>query len=164
MARALKDKTTIDMFDEYVPRADVVPEFAPERVRAPQLSRLIARGISEALADSGKERGEIVQEVHEFLGEGAGKFSENILNAYASESREDQTPNIIRFAAITKATGDPRLLNLIAQECGWIVVDKKYKAAIDEAMIGDEIKQREQEIERLRSDKNKANKIWRSKV
>lgn len=156
-----KDTNTLDLFD-WQPPEPVVKEFDPERVKGYRLSNLLARRIAEVLNDTKTSRAEIVEKMREYLGpELARNLSENILNAWASEAREDQAPSAIRLQALLYVTKDIRLLNFIAEPQGWAVIDRKYLPAIHEAMISDELEQIEKEKQLLEQKRRKARHGWK---
>jgi hypothetical protein len=68
------------------------------------------------------------------------------LDAWSSEARESQVPSLVRFVALLKATQDPRLLQVLAQECGWVVVDRKWLPLIELASL----REHEDEVRRRR--------------
>ncbi|MCJ9428577.1 hypothetical protein [Kordiimonas marina] len=157
---AIRDTHTLDLFD-WQPPVDVAPKFDPERVKGQHLFGQLARGISEALSDCGKNRDQVVEEMRAFLGDDlAGKLSVNVLNGYASAARSEAMPNAVRLAALVLVTRDIRLLNLIAELCGWMVIEAKYLPAIHEAMLADEIDRRHHELELLEERKKRARKGW----
>jgi hypothetical protein len=61
--------------------------------------------------------------------------SENMLNAYASQAREDHVISLVRFVALIEVTRDRRLLEMLAERFGWTVIDKKFLPLIDLASI-----------------------------
>ena len=77
-----------------------------------------------------------------------------MLDAYVSEAKEENVINAVRFAALVHATGDLRLLSVIPELFGQIVVPAKYQAAIEDAMIGDQ-------IEELERRKRGARRQWK---
>lgn len=123
------DKKTMDLLDWEPPQ--VVRQFEPDQVRAASLRAMVAKAVSAALRDCEKDREAIAAEMSEYLGEPTSK---NILDAYASEAREDHVINVVRFLALVHATGDHRLLQMLADSFGLAVVEKRYLAAVEEAM------------------------------
>lgn len=121
---------------------DPVQAFAPQDIRAASLATSIAKAVSAALKVSSLTRGEIAEKMSVYLGEAVG---ENMLNAYASEARAEHIINVVRFIALIDATGDRRLLQMIAELFGWDVIDRKYRRIIRRA-------QREEVIRRLEAE------------
>ena len=126
-----------------------VRAFDPARVRAITLAGKIKRAIAEALrhaADDGVAREQIVAAMADYL---SVDVSKNAVDAWASEAREENLPNIVRFVALMKATKDQRLLQVLADQCGWAVVDKKFLPLIELASLRehqDVVKRRADEL------------------
>lgn len=149
MARRPSDQSTMDLFTWNPPQ--MAKTFAPSEVRAASLRSSIAKAISLALKTCGKGREQAASEVGTYLGEDCPK---NMLDAYASEAREDHSISLIRFVALLHVTRDIRLLNLVANMFGWVVIDQKYLPAIEEAICQDK-------IEELQARKAQARKSWK---
>lgn len=147
--RPSSDEKTMDLF-AWKPPA-LAKTFDATEVRAASLRSSIAKAVSLALKDCGKSREQTAQSVGAYLGEDCPK---NMLDAYASESREDHSPSLLRFVGLLHATRDIRLLNLIANLFGWVVIDQKYLPAIEEAICQDK-------IEELQQRKAQARKNWK---
>ncbi|CAA0129018.1 Uncharacterised protein [Starkeya nomas] len=75
----------------------------------------------------GHDRDEIAARMTAYLDE---QISGHMLNAYASEARSEHIINIVRFIALIEATGDRRLLEFIASQFGWSVIEQRYLPAI----------------------------------
>lgn len=132
MVKARGDNRTLDLLD-WEP-APIVEAFAPERVRAVSLRTKIARGVSEALKDCEHSRAVVAERMSEFMGE---TVSVNMLNAYASEAREDHSMPFIRLLGLIHATDDVRLLQLGAEMFGYSVVENKYLGWVDVGRLAD---------------------------
>lgn len=104
-----------------------VQAFAPERVRAASLSAQIARGVSEALRQSGRERSQIAEAMSAYLGEAV---SPHMLDKYASEAAAEHVINVVRFLALVHATRSRALLQMLAEPFGWAVVEQRHLDAI----------------------------------
>ncbi len=115
---------------------EVVRSFAPELVRGASFEARIARAISLALTDCGVPRVEIAQRMTTFLGH---KVSLAMLNAYASAAREEHTISLPRFLALMHATGDQRLLELLAEPFGLAVIERKHLPLIEMALVSERI-------------------------
>ncbi len=120
-----------------------VAAFAPEQVRGATLEARIARAVSVALQDSKFTREEIAGRMSAWLGE---KVSLNMLNAYASVARQDHPIGLSRFLALVQATGDRRLLELLAEPFGWAVIERRHVPLIEMAAI----REQEDELRRRR--------------
>lgn len=105
-----------------------VKAFAPERVRAASLGATLARGVSEALKGAGRSRDQVAEEMSAYLGE---TVTTNVLDKYASEAAAEHVINIVRFIALIHATRDRRLLQLIAEQFDWAVVEQRHVDAIE---------------------------------
>lgn len=111
----------------------VLAAYRPERVRGATLAARIARAISETLADAdrrGMSREEIASRMSAYLGE---RVSVNMLNAYASTARTDHSIGLPRTLALLRATGDRRLLEMLAEECSWAVIERRHLVLIEMA-------------------------------
>lgn len=144
MARVKGDTRTLDLLAWEPP--EVVQRFQVDQVRAASLRAQISKAVALALKDCDRNREEVAQEMSDYLGESVGKSA---LDAYASEAREDHVINVVRFMGLIHATGDVRLLQLLAEPFGLAVVDKKYLPAIDEAMDVDHSEILAAELERI---------------
>jgi hypothetical protein len=133
---ARRDDQTLSLLDWESPA--VVQRFAPERVRAVSLAARIAHGVSETLRDCELSREEIVAEMGAFLGV---DVSINMLNAYASEAREDHQISLLRLVALVNVTRDARLLQLIAEEIGYFVAEDRYLPWVEVGMDADKREQ-----------------------
>lgn len=123
----------MSLLDWQSPRPVVA--FEPARVRAATLHGQIARAVAEALRDaaaSGIAREEIAARMTAILGE---RISKTMLDAYASQAREDHSIGLARFVALIQATGDRRLLELLAEPMGWAVVERADLALIELAAL-----------------------------
>ncbi len=134
MAARRRDDRTLDLLAWQPP--EPVVAFLPEQVRAASLKAALAKGVSLALKECGLDREAAAQVISEFLGE---RVSKDMLDAYASEAREDHVINVVRFQALLHVTGDRRLLQMLAEPMGWAVIDKRYLPAIETALLDEKI-------------------------
>ena len=118
------------LFDWTPPPATTA--FSTERVRAASIAGRISRAVSAALYDNQQQRAEIAQRMADYLGE---PFSKAMLDAYASQAREDHPITVPRFMALLHVIRDRRLLELIAEEFGWAVVERKHLPLIELAAV-----------------------------
>lgn len=124
-----RDPDTLDLFSWQPPA--IAKVFDQAKVRAASLRSMVSKAVALALKECGKSRDQTAQEIADYLGEDCPKA---MLDAYASEAREDHSISLIRFVALIHATRDIRLLNMIAGMFGWAVIPKKYLSAVEEAM------------------------------
>jgi len=125
-----------------------VRSFAPEKVRGASLAVSIAKSTSLTMKEYGASREIIARQMSDFLGE---EVSKNMLDAWASESRSEHIINLVKTAALLHVTRDPRLLNVIVEPLGWVVIDKDYLDDIELAEVleaRDEINRRADAIRR----------------
>lgn len=148
MARRPRDTRTLDLLS-WTPPAP--PRFAPEAVRAASLRAVLCRAVRLALKECGKGRDQVAAEMSEFLGETVTK---PVLDAYASEAREDHSISVVRLLALVHVTDDLRLLNLLAEQLGQVVIPARYLPAIEDAMLDDK-------IEELTQRRQLARKRWK---
>ena len=119
--RRFRDPHTPDLFD-WRPSGPLVATYPAEQVRAATLRARIARAVSVTLQEAGRGREKIAAEMSAWLGEDC---SRHMLDAYASEAREDHSISYLRLLALARATGDIRPLQLGAAEVGHVVLDGK---------------------------------------
>lgn len=139
MAR-LRDNKTLDLFDDWQP-PEVVQRFDDKRVRAANLREKIAMGVAETLKGAEADRETISEAMGAWLGE---EVSKNVLDAYASQAREEHVISLPRLLALIHATGDLRILQMIAELFGHSVVDDRYLPWIEVGQLAE----RKDEIDR----------------
>lgn len=147
MVRARGDNRTLELLDWEPPA--LAPRFDEKAVRAASLRSRISKAVAEALKDCGRSRDEVAAEMSAFLGEEVGK---NMLDAYASEARDDHTISYLRLIALARVTGEVRLLQVGAEPLDHSVVADRYLGAIEDAMLEDkkkEIDQRQKHVRRV---------------
>ena len=121
-----------DLLDWQPPEA--VKRFPEEQIRAANFSARVSRAVAVALADCDAEREAIAARMSSFLGE---RVSPAMLDAYASQAREDHKISVPRFLALLHATRDRRLLELLAEPMGWAVIERRHLPLIEVAAIRD---------------------------
>lgn len=130
-----------DLLDWQPPEA--VKRFPEEQVRAATFAARVSRAVAVALADADAEREAIAARMSSFLGE---RVSPAMLDAYASQAREDHRISVPRLMALLHATRDRRLLELLAEPMGWAVIDRRHLPLIEVAAI----REHEDELRRRR--------------
>jgi hypothetical protein len=116
---------------------EVTQAFRPERVRGATLEARIKRAISETLRDADSRnlhREEIARRMSDYLGE---RVSVNMLNAYASVARTEHSIGLPRALALVAVTEDRRLLEMLAAECGWAVIERRHLPLIELAAVSE---------------------------
>ena len=132
MVKLRGDTQTMDLLSwEPTP---IVEAFEPRLVRASSLRSKIARAVSEAMKDWIGDREILAEKMSEWLGE---DVTHNMLNAYASEAREDHSIPYLRLLALVHVTGDVRLLQIGAELMGHSVIDDKYLSWVDVGRLAD---------------------------
>ena len=121
--------------------------FDPVSVRGASIAVSISKAVSMALKGCGRPRDDVARLMGEFLDE---VVSEHMLNAYASEARSEHIINLVRFVALIHVTRDRRLLELIAGQFGWSVIERRYLPAIEYAERLEDIAERNREADMLR--------------
>lgn len=147
MAKHRADTQTLDLLD-WTP-ADPVQRFPAEAVRAVSLAAKVSHAVSLALKECERTREEVAADMSAYLGE---EVSKAMLDAYASESRDTHNISVARLIALIHATGDVRLLSLIAEPFEHAVIDCRYLPAVEEAMLTARIEElrRAQQVARHR--------------
>lgn len=138
MAKA-RDTLTPDLFDWQPP--EVAVRIPQEHVRGGPLRSQIARALSQAMSQSGKSREQIAMDMSEFLG---AEITKNMLDAYASPSRDEHRIPIDRFIALIFATEGFGLLGFMAEQFGFVVVPEKYSALIELHLIDEQMERQSQ--------------------
>ncbi|MEO5336909.1 MAG: DNA transposition protein [Magnetospirillum sp. WYHS-4] len=131
-----RDSITKDLF-AWEPPA-VVRKFEEAEVRAASLRGRIAKAVAAALKETGKDRDQVAAEMSAYLAE---EVTKNMLDAYASEAREDHTIPYLRLIALVQVTGDVRPLQIGAEPVGHSLVEDRYLAAIEDAMFDDKMEE-----------------------
>lgn len=139
MARQRHDSRTLDLLGWQPPAP--VKRFAEEKVRAASLRGAIAKAVGVALKECGKDRDTVATEMAAYLGE---DVSRNMLDAYASEAREEHVISLVRFIGLVHATGDHRLLQVLAELFGLAVIPQRYLPAIEAEILADKIEELQQ--------------------
>ncbi len=111
---------------------ETVVAFEPAHVRAATVAASIARAVAATLRDCRQPRDEIAERMSAYLGE---RVSKAMLDAYASEARREHAIPVTRLIALMHATGDRRLLQLLAEPLGWAVIERRHLPMIKVAAI-----------------------------
>ena len=120
-----------DLFRDWTP-PDPVVRFDPDAIKASSLAARVCKAIAASLKEAGTTRDLVAAKMSDFLGR---RVSTNMLNAYASESREQHTIGLPQFVALLHATRDRRLLEMVAEPLGWAVVDRRHLPLIQIALV-----------------------------
>src|SRR5262245_28322056 len=103
MARK-RDIFTVDLFRDYQPQP-VVDRFDVEDVKAYSLSGKLSKAVARTMEESGMSRDELAAAMSEVT---KSQISKAMLDAYASQAREQHQISAIRLAALVTVTEDPR--------------------------------------------------------
>ena len=122
----------LDLLTDWTP-PEAVERFDPALVRAATLTGRIAKTVSAAL--KGKNRDDIAKRMSDWIG---SEVSRHMLDAYASEAREDHVISLPRALALLHATRDRRLLQALIEDLGWAIVEARHVPLIDLAEIEEE--------------------------
>jgi hypothetical protein len=151
MARDRQDKLTGDLLSWQPP--EVTPAVDPQQVRAETLRGRVARAVALVLRECELGRDEIAARMSEFLHE---PVSLQMLNAYASQAREEHTISAIRLAALAHATGDARALAVLVAGTEWAIVERLHLPAIQAQIMADGARRLERRARELREDARRA--------
>jgi hypothetical protein len=133
VGRPPRDTRTLDLFDDWQP-PEVVHRFDDHMVRAANLKNKISLAVAETLKGSELTREAISDAMVDWLGEG---MSKNLLDAYASQAREEHVISLLRLIALIHATGDLRILQMIAELFDHSVVDDRYLPWIEVGQLAE---------------------------
>lgn len=132
MAKRKGCDRTLDLLNWQPPQ--LVRRFEEQRVRAATLRARIARAVSETLKDCVQTRAAVAAAMSEWLGE---EITVNMLNAYASEAREDHTIPFLRLLALVHATDDVRLLQIGAELFDHAVIEGRFLRWVEVGQMAD---------------------------
>lgn len=132
MARDRRDSGTLDLLSWERPQ--LVRRYEEQEVRAATLRARIAHAVSATMKASELSRDEIAGAMSGWLGE---EVSVHMLNAYASEAREDHTIPYLRLLALVQVTNDTRLLQLGAELFGTSVVEDRWLPWVEVGQLAD---------------------------
>lgn len=149
MARRRGDTQTMDLL-AWQPRTEPIKRFRPEVTRAASLRAAISKMVAQSLKDCDRSRDDVAAAMGAYLGDGE-VVPKSMLDAYASEARDDHVISLLRFLALAHATGDAqRLLQGLAEHFGLAVIPERFVPAIRAEMLRDQIEhlQREEALAR----------------
>lgn len=132
MARQRADHQTLDLLTWEPP--EIVERYDERTVRAASLRSRVARAVAATLRDTDIPRKEIAKAMSAWLGE---DVSLHMLNAYASEAREEQTISFLRVLALIEITQDARLLQLGAEMFERMVIENRYLPWVEVGQLAD---------------------------
>lgn len=132
----------------------IVERYEDERVRAFDLSHQIARAVSETLSACALSREEIAAQMSETPS--AGNVSKPMLDNYAAPAKTHEI-SVVRWIALMRTTGDTRMLQMIAEMFGKIVVDAKHELAVKALLL------REQK-EAIETEERAVLQAWRRNI
>lgn len=127
-----RDPRTLSLFDWEPPQ--LVKRFEDVRVRAASLRQKLSMGVAETLKGADIDRDQIAAEMSEWLGE---EVSKNLLDAYASQAREDHSISLLRLLALIHATGDLRILQMMAEMFGHSVIENRFLPWVEVGQLAD---------------------------
>jgi hypothetical protein len=156
--RDRRDDLTLDLLDWAAP--DVVPQVPAGLVRAGTLRGRMARVVSLVLKECPTPREQIAELMSEFLGEGE-TVSKSMLDAYASQAREEHTISAIRLVALAHATGDMRAMQVLVEPLEHAVIHTRYLPAIDAELKGEAAAKLEARAKELRLEVDSARRQWK---
>jgi len=118
-----------------------VAAFTPEQVRAVSVGQRLSRAVAQTLRDTALTRAEIASAMGEYLGEAVPVSA---LDAYSSQAKEGYKIPACRLMALVHVTNDARLLQLLADDFGLVVIERRYLPLIELAAV----REHEDEIHR----------------
>lgn len=143
--RSSRDPYTRDLLDWQPPQP--VVRFEPDQVRAASLDQKLCKAMALALKDCPWDRAVIADRMSAYLGE---RISLSMLNAYVSPARDTHQIGVLRFMALVHVTQDRRLLELLADQFGWCVVDERYADAIAEVELAEKAEEISRQLQLTR--------------
>jgi hypothetical protein len=120
----------LDLLDWTPPQP--VARFDERSIRARGVSASMSRAVAASLRECDAPRDVVARRMSEFLGQ---TVSRHMLDAYASQARDEHVISLPRFIALLHATGDRRLLQAVADLFGWAVIEARYLPMIEMAAV-----------------------------
>ncbi len=105
------------------------------------MGQRLSRAVAQTLRDTTLTRAEIATAMGEYLGEAVPASA---LDAYASQAKEGYKIPTCRLMALVHVTNDARLLQLLADDFGLAVIERRYLPLIELAAV----REHEDEIHR----------------
>lgn len=162
MARQRRDTETPDLFLSWQPK---VPAPPPEPDPAPEpsppgcrLAELVSRQVADALRVSELSRDEVARRMSDELGE---TVSVHMLNAYASQAREDHNISHARMVALAVALERPDLLLPAVRRVGKAMIDPRYLAAVRSAIRRDRARDHRRIADEEEHMADRDDRMWR---
>lgn len=131
---------------------ETVVAFPQQDVRAASITGMIARGIAASLKACSSSRDEIAEQMGAYLGRPVSKA---VLDAYASQAREEHNISLPRFMALMHATKDRRLAEMLVQPFGWAVIERRHVPLVEVALL----REREDALKRRRDALMRASRM-----
>ncbi|MDX9862173.1 MAG: DNA transposition protein, partial [Rhodospirillales bacterium] len=132
-----------------------VKRYEEHAVRASSLRARIAHAVSCTLKECDLGRDEVAARMSEGLGEDVSK---NMLDAYASEAREQSSVPFLRMLALVHVTGDMRLLQMAAELFEHSVVEDRYLPWVEVGQLADKKDNVERAFEAARRNARRGGK------
>ncbi|MGR3760924.1 hypothetical protein ACUXV3_12460 [Roseobacteraceae bacterium NS-SX3] len=117
----------MDMFTDWQP-PEVSVRLPDEVATGGNLGSRIARAVARVLKACALSREEVAAAMSDYLGQ---EVSKNMLDAYASEAREDHKITFERMIALVAVTGEVGLIGFAAEMFDLVVVPEKYSDLIE---------------------------------
>jgi hypothetical protein len=150
------DTRTQDLLAWEAPQ--VAPRLDADAVRADTLRGRISRAIALVLRECPLPRDDVAQRMGDFLGE---TVTIAMLNAYASQAREEHTISAIRLAALAHATGDIRALQALIDPLDHVIIPNRFLPAIEAELTAEQADALTQRAEELRQQAASARRAWK---
>ena len=136
----------LDLLNDWTP-PETTAAFDPALIRASTIAGMISRAVAAALRDCPLKRAEVAERMTAYLGEAV---TTNMVNAYASQAREEHVIPVNRLLALIHVTNDRRLLQALADQFGWAVIEKRHLPMIEAAAIDAHIRELDKRRDALR--------------
>jgi hypothetical protein len=150
------DTRTLDLLAWEAPQ--VVPQIDAYSMKAGTLRVRIARAVALVLRECELPREEIVKRMCGFLDE---EVSLAMLNAYASQAREEHTISAIRLVALAHATGDVRALQALIEPLDHAIIPTRFLPAIEAELTAEQADAFAQRAEELKQQAAAARRAWK---
>lgn len=155
--RDRRDDRTLDLLAWEPPQ--VTPQLDADMVRAGTLRGRVARAVALVLRDSQFPREQIAERMGDFLGE---EVSKQMLDAYASQAREEHTISAIRLVALAHATADMRVLQVLMDPLDHAVIPVRFLPAIDAEIKAERADELALRAEEMRQQAQQARRQWKA--
>lgn len=146
--RTLMAKRRSSLCDSQIVFDFGVPERASEAGDMAGFSKMVAGSVSKMLGQDGRDRQAIAKAMSQLMGE---RVSKEMLDAYASEARDEHNISAARWWALVAATGRYDIADAIAKEAGARIISGEEIVVTEIGHLQAEIAERQERLKDLKA-------------